>query len=66
MKNQKLIIRNPKLSFENLSKYYYDNNVWATHVLNALHVIVPIGEKFFIRSVKAYANQAKSEKLKSD
>jgi uncharacterized protein len=54
-------VRKPSFDFSRVDKYYYGNNVWATHVMNALHVLVPIGEVFFIRAVRAMSDQAPAE-----
>lgn len=63
-----LKVRKPDLSFKNWSenqRYYFGNNVVATHIMNSLHVIVPVGERFFIRSVRAFAPQTVNEDLKA-
>ena len=69
----KLRVRHPYFDFKDIraekSTHYFGGNFIATHVLNALHVIVPLGERFFIRSVKPFISQTKDpvlkEKLKS-
>lgn len=35
-------------------RYWYGGSVFMTHFLNALHLIFPEGERFFIRTVKHY------------
>ncbi len=61
-------VRNAKFSYEQFrstpGSHYFGDNVFATHFMNAMHVIVPLGERFFIRSVKPFAGQVKSEELK--
>lgn len=37
-------------------KHWYNNNPISTHFVNSEHLIFPDGEKFFIRSVKAFAD----------
>lgn len=51
-------VRRPTFDFSKVDRYYYGDNVWATAVMNALHVLVPIGEVFFIRAVRAMIDQA--------
>lgn len=48
----------------NLPKYYLANNPFATHLANAYHILFPEGERFFIRSVKHYADQLEDKELK--
>jgi predicted metal-dependent hydrolase len=42
---------------QELPKYYFDNSPFKTHLLNALSITFPHGEKFFIDSVKNYKDQ---------
>ncbi|MFO1480906.1 MAG: metal-dependent hydrolase [Turneriella sp.] len=51
-------VRKPTFDFSQISRYYFADNAWVTHTMNALHVIVPIGELFFIRAVPGLADQA--------
>src|SRR3954463_7817537 len=49
-------IRKVNFLFEKpFPKHWYNNNPIATHFMNAQHLAFPDGEKFFIRSVKAFA-----------
>lgn len=54
-------VRRPTFDFSNVERYYFGNNAWATHIMNALHVVVPIGELFFIRAVRGLADEAPAE-----
>ena len=45
-------VRKPTFDFSGVKRYYFAENAWATHTMNALHVIVPIGELFFVRAVR--------------
>jgi len=47
-------------------KYWFANNPTATHFMNALSCIFPGGEKFFVKSVLAYAKDIKDPALKAD
>jgi len=42
---------------QDLPKYYFDNSPFKTHFLSGLSVIFPLGEKFFIDSVKNYQDK---------
>ncbi len=44
-------------------RFYYKNNPFSTHFINALHILFPTGERFFVNSVLKYKNQIKDEKL---
>ena len=57
-------VRKPSFQLENLEKYYMNNNPVSTHFLNSLHLIFPDGEKYFIRSVRAYADKIQDPVLK--
>jgi predicted metal-dependent hydrolase len=51
----KMKVRNVRFNFEDIKENdYVANNVFSTHFTNSLHVLFPIGEKFFIKSVKNY------------
>ncbi len=57
-----------KMDFEGLdqlSDYYVAGNSFITHTVNAYHVIFPEGERFFIKSVKAFADQVKDPGLQN-
>jgi uncharacterized protein len=54
-------VRRPTFDFSKVERYYYGNNAVATHIMNALHVLVPIGELFFIRAVRNLFDDAPAE-----
>lgn len=47
----------------NAPKYFFDNDPFKTHFMNALSILFPEGERFFIRSVLAYRDQITDPKL---
>jgi hypothetical protein len=59
-----LKVRRVNFKFQPNPKHWFNNNPFATHFNNAFHLIFPDGEKFFIRSVKAYYSQIKDPVLK--
>ncbi|MFN8237492.1 MAG: metal-dependent hydrolase [Chitinophagales bacterium] len=55
-------IRKVNFKFEKpFPKHWYNDNPIATHFMNAQHLAFPDGEKFFIRSVKAFAEVYKND-----
>lgn len=57
-------VRKPEFSFFDLPRYYMNENPVSTHFINSLHLIFPDGEKYFIRSVKAYYEKIQDPNLK--
>jgi len=48
------------------AKYYFDNDPFKTHFMNALSILFPEGERFFIRSVLAYRDRIDDPKLQQE
>ncbi len=49
-----------------LSRDWFDNNAFITAWHNSLSITFPLGEKFFIDSVRHFASQIEDEKLKAE
>ena len=49
-----LQVRNVRLSFEDVPRHWFAGHLAATHLSNALGLLFPAGERFFIRSVRHY------------
>lgn len=47
-------VRSPRFDFSQVPRYWAAGNPLLTHYLNAFHVIIPEGERFFIRCVRPY------------
>jgi uncharacterized protein len=47
-----------------IPRYWFANNQMATHLVNGLNLLFPAGERFFIRSVRAYLPQITDAKLR--
>ena len=48
-------------------RYWCRNEPFATHILDALSSVFPVGEAFFVRSVMHYADRAKDDpKLRAE
>ena len=51
-------------TFENVPRYWYDNNPLITHVMNAMSLTFPDGEQFFVDSVRAFREHHTDERQK--
>ena len=51
---------------QSLKHDWYDNHPFKTAWFNAMSITFPLGEKFFIDSVRHYADQISDPKLKAD
>jgi len=51
---RKIPLRTPQFSFETLPDRWFAGSLVATSIVNALHLLFPDGERFFIRSVNHY------------
>lgn len=57
-------IRKVNFKFEKpFPKHWFNDNPIATHFMNAQHLVFPDGEKFFIRSVKTFADVYKNDPI---
>lgn len=59
-------IRKTKFRYDSTPNHYIRDNIFSTHFVNSLHIIFPIGEKFFIKSAKPFLPKIKDEQLKKD
>ena len=58
-------IRRVNFQFSTSSKrFYYKNNPFSTHFINALHIVFPTGERFFVNAVLKHKDKVKDDKLK--
>ncbi|MDK8462282.1 metal-dependent hydrolase [Marinobacter sp. SS13-12] len=51
---------------EKVPHYWVDNSYTLSHTMNALSVLFPQGEQFFVDSVRYFQDQIKDPKLKKD
>jgi len=51
---------------EKVPRYWLDNNYLISHTMNALSVLFPEGEQFFVDSVRAFHDQINDPKLKAE
>ncbi|MEX1363628.1 MAG: metal-dependent hydrolase [Nannocystaceae bacterium] len=50
-------VRKMGLSFRDVPRHWFYGNPLVTHTTNALNILFPAGERFFVRSVKHYLPQ---------
>jgi uncharacterized protein len=60
-----IVVRKMDFDFSNLDRHWMAGNRTFTHALNGLHLLFPMGERFFIRSVKHYLPAIQDPALKS-
>jgi predicted metal-dependent hydrolase len=48
-----------------IPRYWYHNNPWITHFMNALSTTFPDGERFFIHAVRNFEKQVKDPELQA-
>jgi predicted metal-dependent hydrolase len=51
---------------DELPRYWYGGDVFATHYMNALSLLFPHGEKFFIDAVRAYRDRCDDPRLERE
>lgn len=51
------LVRKMGLSFADVPRHWFYGNRFITHSANALNILFPAGERFFVRSVKHYLPQ---------
>lgn len=61
-----LKIRKVDFQYSEIPRFYYENNPFSTHFINALHLLFPDGERFFIDSMIRYKQDIDDPKLKKD
>ncbi|MDF2447302.1 MAG: metal-dependent hydrolase [Moraxellaceae bacterium] len=52
-----MTVRRMDFDFDNLPRYWADNDPFLTHMLNALSATFPEGERMFIESVRAFRDR---------
>ena len=57
-------VRRMDFHFDQIPKYWFAGNAFATHVSNGLHLLFPDGERFFVRSVRHYLSEIQDPALR--
>ncbi|MEE3171116.1 MAG: metal-dependent hydrolase [Pseudomonadota bacterium] len=66
---EQVTIKPQRMGFEfgeQVPQYWLDNSYFLSHMMNALSVLFPQGEQFFVDSVRAYRDQISDSKLKAE
>ncbi len=63
---QNITVRRPEFNFDQLPKYYFNNNPLLSHLLTALSLTFPNGERFFVHAVRNVRDQVKAKDLQAD
>lgn len=64
---QHIKVRRPKLYPERIPRYYFGNSPITSHLLSALSVTFPVGEQFFVHSVRNVRDRVKdNESLQAE
>jgi uncharacterized protein len=56
-----ITVRKPAFAFNGFPRHWMGGNPLATHLANGLHLVFPLGERFFVRSVRAYLDRIKDD-----
>ena len=62
-KKQPLPVRRPPLDLGQVPQRWLDNSILASTISDAVNLLFPHGERFFVRSVKRFESQVKSPEL---
>ncbi|MCK7548736.1 metal-dependent hydrolase [Marinobacter koreensis] len=65
----KVAIKPQRMGFEfgsRVPRYWLDNSYFISHTMNALSVLFPEGEQFFVDAVRAFRDGIEDPKLKKD
>ena len=65
-KNVSIIPQRMNFDFKGLAKHWFDHEPVQTHLLNALSLTFPDGERFFVDSVRAFRDQAQSKEQQKE
>jgi len=49
--------RAPQLAFDDVPRHWFGGSRVATHLVNSVNLLFPIGERFFVRSVRAFLDR---------
>jgi predicted metal-dependent hydrolase len=67
MTDTTILVRKPKLDFsQSIDRFYLGDNAVKTHIFNALNLLFPDGERFFVKSVHDHTKQLSDPQLVRD
>ncbi|MDP2228334.1 MAG: metal-dependent hydrolase [Moraxellaceae bacterium] len=61
-----ITVRRMDFDFAGVPRYWVDNTPFLTHMLNALSATFPVGERFFVESVRHYRDRISDPQLKKE
>ena len=61
-----IVVRRQQFSFADLPLYYFKDNPLLSHLLTALSVTFPNGERFFVHAVRNVRSQVTDAQLQKD
>src|SRR5438552_2952348 len=59
------VVRKMGFDFTNVRRHWFHGEALPTHIANGLNLLFPLGERFFIRSVKRYMDRIDDPELAS-
>lgn len=59
-----ITVRRMDFSFDDVPRYWIENNPFLTHTMNALSATFPVGERFFVDAVRHYRDRITHPELK--
>jgi uncharacterized protein len=62
----RIFVRHPRFDFSDLPRHWLAGSPAATHLGNAGHVFIPLGEQFFIDTVKGFRDRVSDPALRRD
>lgn len=65
-KSTSITVRRPKILTERISRYYFGHSPLMSHFLTALSSTFPLGEQFFVHSVRNVRDKISDEKLQAE
>lgn len=63
---QRIVVRHPRFDFSDLPRHWIAGNALATSAGNAGHVFIPLGEQFFIDTVRQFRDRIEDPVLRSE
>lgn len=63
---QGITVRRPNFQAQNIPRYYFAQSPILSHLLNALSATFPVGEQFFVHSVRLVRDRVKDDKLQAE
>jgi len=67
MTDAAILVRKPRLDFsQSIERFYLGGNPVKTHIFNALNLLFPDGERFFVKSVHDHAKELTDPQLLRD